>query len=137
LLSHYADRPRDGLDDGELTDASHNGGISKDRRSRHGWGDLFKEFQPFRAQVIFEHHEASGIAAWFGQASDKSGADWIRNGHEHDWHGTGGFEYGWKARTASCQDDVRRERDQFRRIFAGDRRIASRPPGLDTHVVTF
>jgi hypothetical protein len=88
------------------------------------------------AQVIVKHHEASRIAARFSQTPDESGADWIRNDHRHDWHGTGRFEYDSSAHSSSCQNNVRCERNQFPRVLAGDRRIASRPSGLDTHVVT-
>src|SRR5262249_28072836 len=132
-----ANRTRHGLDDGELTDARSLGRIPKNSRSCHVRRDPFKEFQPFRAQIIFEHHEASGIAAWLREALDISSADWIRNDYEHDRYGAGCLQYGCNARIAGRQDNVRCKSDQFRRVFAGDGGITSGPADLDAHVTTF
>ena len=68
----HADRPRHGLDDGELADPGDCGGIAKNRCSRHARRDLFKQLQPFCAQIVFEHQKASGIAARPRQTFDEA-----------------------------------------------------------------
>src|SRR5215471_6102566 len=50
----HANRPRHGLDDGELADAGDCRGIAKDCRSRYTRRNLFEQFQPFCAQIVFE-----------------------------------------------------------------------------------
>ena len=94
------------------------GGIPKDRRSRHARRDLLEQLQPFPAQAVFELHKAGGVAARPRQAIDEAGADRIGDDREHDRHGAGRLQQRRHGRGASGQDDVRRERDQFRRVFA-------------------
>ena len=53
---------------------------------------------------------------------------------EHDRHGAGRLQQRPHGRAASGQDDVRRERDQFRRVFANVVGIARGPAGVDPHV---
>src|SRR5262249_23673357 len=48
--------------------------------------------------------------------------------------GTGGLQDGRRSRVATGQDDIRRERDQFHRVFAQTVGIAGRPAGLDLHI---
>ena len=62
--------------------------------------------------------KSGGVATRPRQALDEAGADRIDDIHEHDRHGAGRLQQRRHGRAAGCQDDVRRERDQFRRIFA-------------------
>ena len=54
--------------------------------------------------------------------------------HEHDRHGAGRLLQRRHDRAASGQDDVRRERDQFRRVSADAFGIARAPAIVDPHV---
>ena len=71
--------------------------------------------------------EAGGVAAWPRQALDEAGADRIDDTAEHDRHGAGRLQQRRHSRGASGQDDVRRERDQFRRVSANALGIARGP----------
>jgi len=82
----HSDRRRRGLDDGELADPGGKGRIAQHRRARDTGRDLLEQFQPLRAQPVFELHEAGGVAARLGQALDEAGANWIRHDHEYGRH---------------------------------------------------
>ena len=58
---------------------------------------------------------------------DEAGADRIGDLHEHDRHGAGRLQQRPHDRAAGGQDDVRRERDQFRRVSANTLGIAPAP----------
>jgi hypothetical protein len=49
---------------------------------------------------------------------DEAGADWIGDDWEHDRHGAGRLQQRPHGRSAMGQDDVGRERGQFRRVSA-------------------
>ena len=109
-------------------------GIAKDRHSRHAWRDLLEQFEPFPAHAVFELRKAGGVAARPRQAVDEAGGDRI----DDDAANTIGT-----VRVACSngptvevpgQDDVRRERDQFRRVFANGVGIARGPAIVDPHV---
>jgi tripartite-type tricarboxylate transporter receptor subunit TctC len=68
------------------------------------------------------------------QAIDETGADWIGDGREHDRHGAGCLQQRGQGRIASSEDDVRRERGQFRRIFANAVGFARAPAIFHPHV---
>ena len=109
----------------KLADAGGECGIPKDRRARHARRDLLEQFQPFAAQAVFELRETGGVAARPRQAVDEAGADRI-----DDMANTIGTvrvacSNAANGRRAMSQDDVRRERDQFRRALL---RIASASP---------
>ena len=123
----HAERRRHGLDDGELADPGGCGRVPKDRRARHARRDLLEQLQPFSRQAVFELHEAGGVAARPRQAIDEAGADRIGDDREHDRHGAGRLQQRPHGRGASGQDDVRRERDQFRRVSANVVGIAGAP----------
>src|SRR5215471_12236064 len=73
------------LGSGPLTDPSADGGVANNGYSCHGRYDLFKQFQPFRADPIIKQREARGIAARPSQAVDKTCTNRIRHMHEDDW----------------------------------------------------
>ena len=77
--------------------------------------------------VIFEQDEAGRVAARPRQAVDEAGADRIGDNHEHDRHSAGRLQQRPYGRAAMGQDDVRRERDQFRRVSANALGVARRP----------
>ena len=130
----HADRRRHILDDGELADPGGYGGISKDGHARHARRDLFEQLQPFRAQTIFELHEAGGVAARPRQAVDEAGADRIGDDPRTQSARCGSPVATVPRRRAAGHDDVRRERDQFRRVFANVVGIACGPARVDPHV---
>src|SRR5262249_48922752 len=102
--------------------------------SLHAWRDLLQELQPFPAQTVFVIHEASGVAAGSGQAIDEAGADRIGDAREHDRQRAGDTLQGGYAQGAACQDDIRRERNQFRRVSALAVDIVRAPAGVDPHI---
>ena len=104
-------------------------GIPKDRRSRHARRDLLEQLQPFPAHAVFESHETGGVAARPRQAVDEAGADRIGDDREHDRHGAGRLQQRPHGRGAMGQDDVGRERGQFRRVSANVGGIGSWPSG--------
>ena len=110
------------------------GGIPKDRHSRHARRDLLEQLQPFPADAVFEMHEPGGVAARPRQALDEAGADRIGDDREHDRHGAGRLQQRPHGRGAMGQDDVRRERGQFRRVSANLGGIGRGPAGVDAHV---
>jgi hypothetical protein len=55
------------LDCGKLANSGSNSRITQNRRSRHAWRDLLEQFEPFRADGIFDgppHGRASGVLAF-------------------------------------------------------------------------
>jgi len=81
------------------------------RNPRHAGRDLLEQFQPFRADAVFEQDEPGGIAAWPRQAIDEASADRIGGVREHDGHGAGYRQQCRHGRARRGQDDVRRQRD--------------------------
>src|SRR5262245_7807248 len=130
----YPDRWRGGLNDGELADPGRQIGIAKHRRPRHIGRDLLEQLQPFRAQLVFELHEAGCVAAGPRQAVDEATTDRVGDIHEHDRHGGRRLHQLRQARSAGGEDDVRRERDQFQPVSAKEFGIARAPTILDPHV---
>ena len=61
-------------------------------------------------------------------------ADRIGDLHEHDWHGARRLLERRHGRAARAQDDVWRERDQFRRIRANALDIGPAPAKVDPDV---
>src|SRR5262245_8757008 len=69
-----------------------------------------------------------------GQAVDEASADRITDDREHDRHCAGCLQQWPHGRGARGQDDVRCERDQFRRVSTSAVGIASAPAIVDPHV---
>ena len=109
-------------------------GIPKDRHPRHARRDLLEQLQPFAADAVFELREPGDVAARPRQARDEAGADRIDDLHEHDRHGAGRLLQRRHDRDAAGQDDVRRERDQFRRVSCECARDRRSPAVVDPHV---
>ena len=93
-----------------------------------------KQLQPFPAHAVFGSHEAGGIAARSRQAVDEAGADRIAGDWEHDRDGAGRLQQRPHGPGAVGQDDVRRERGQFRRVSANFGGTGCGPAGIDPHV---
>ena len=110
------------------------GGTLKHRNTRHARHDLLEQLQPFPAQAEFERHESGGVAARPRQAVDEAGAHWIDDDREHDRHGASRLEQRPHGRGALGQNDIRRERDQFRRVSAKVDGTGSGPARVDPHV---
>ena len=109
-------------------------GSRNDRRPRYTRGDLLEQLKPFAAKAVFEQDEASGVAARPRQTVDHAGADRIDEAREHDRDAAGRLQQRRRRRRATGQDNVRRKRDQFRRILANVLSIAPAPADLDPHV---
>ena len=108
--------------------------IPKDDRPRHAGRDLFEQLQPFPAHPVFEHRKPGRVAARPRQARDKAGADWVGDIHEHHGHGMSRLLQRHHARSGIGQDNVGRERNQFRRISAKAAGIVRGPAVVDPHV---
>jgi hypothetical protein len=61
--------------------------VPKDRRKLQQGHDLFEQLEPFRAQAVFEHREAGGVAARPHQTFNEARADWVDEIHEHNRDG--------------------------------------------------
>src|SRR5262245_46871359 len=129
-----AERRRGRLDRAELAGPGGYTGVSHDSYSRHTRCDLLEQLQPFAGQAVFVIEKTSNIAARSRQALDEACADGIGDIHEHDRHGAGRALQLSRGRGATGQDNVRRERDQFRRESANAVGIARTPAILDPHV---
>src|SRR5262249_10089190 len=125
---------RDSLDCAEYYSSRRNIGVSQYSCSHHARRDLLQELQPFPAQTVFIIHESSGVAAGPGQAIDEAGADWIGDAREHDRQRAADTLQGGYAQGAAGQDDIRRERNQFRRVSALAVSIVRAPAGVDPHI---
>src|SRR5437016_5113697 len=68
------------------------------------------------------------------QAIDEPGTDRIGDLNKHDWDRARRLQKGRHGCGARGQDDVRRERDQFRRVFAHVVGIARAPTIIDPNV---
>src|SRR5262249_3173856 len=97
-----------------------------------GW-DLFEQVQPFRAQTVFEHYKASGVAAGLSQAFYKPRADGVGHAHKYDRHGSGCLQYSC-SRAPARYNDVWCKRGQFGRCASNGARIASTPASVDLQV---
>ena len=126
----HPERRRHGLDGAELADPGGYGGIPKDCRSRHAWRDLLEQLQPFSARCCIRtvmkpvalppgRARLSTKPAPTGSATIANTIGTVRVACSNGRHGRG----------ARGQDDVRRERDQFRRVSANARRHRRAPSG--------
>jgi hypothetical protein len=95
---------------------------------------MLEQLQPFPAHAVFDSHETGGVAARPRHAVDEAGADRIADDREHDWHRAGFPQQRPHGRAAIGQDDVRRERGQFRRVPANVVGIGRGPAGVYPHV---
>jgi hypothetical protein len=82
----HPERRRHGLDNCELTNPGGDGGIPKDRYTRHVWRGLLEQFKPFPGQIVFEEDETGDIAARARQAINEAGSDRVGDIHEHNRH---------------------------------------------------
>ena len=96
--------------------------------------DLLEQLQPFRTDSKFEDGKARRVTARMRQAVDVAGAHRIGDEDEHNRHGTGQLLQRSHSCAASGQDNVRRERYQFLRVFADVIGIAGAPAAVDPHV---
>src|SRR4029079_15599897 len=75
---------RSRLNCGELADTGGCSGISGDPDTRQARRNLLKQFEPFRANFVFENRETGHVAAGLRLARNKAGTDWIGNLREYD-----------------------------------------------------
>ena len=94
------------------------GKIAKHCYPRHARRDLFEQLQPFRAEAKFVRGKTGGVPARSRQARDHAASDWVADHREHDGHGAGRLLQCLNAWGGRGQNDVRRERHQFRGIFS-------------------
>ena len=97
--------------------------------------NLFEQLQPFPAHAVFGIREAGRIAARSRQALGKAAADGVGDPREHDRHGACRPQH-ILGRAADDEDDVGRERGQFRRMLTHALVIACAISILDRYVVS-
>jgi len=73
-------------------------------------------------------------AAWFCETINKAGADRIRHNRKHNRNCAGRVQQRRHATGTDSQDDIRRKRDQFRRVFANAPGVALTPPYVEPHI---
>src|SRR5262249_38385116 len=133
--THLHPQQRSGaLDCRELANSDGQIGITNNSRSPHARRDLLQQLKPFDAEAVFEIDEAGGITAWPSETRDETGAHRIGNIHEHDWDGAGRPKQRTHGRSASGQDDIRRQLDQLRHISANTIEIADGPAVVYLHI---
>jgi hypothetical protein len=89
---------------------------------------------PFRAQTVFELHKAGGVPARPRQAIDETRTDWIGDHREYNRHGAGHLQQRTDGHAPSGENNIRRKRRQFRRVFANEVGISRAPSVIDPHV---
>ena len=104
-----------------------NGRVAKDCYACHARRDFLEQLQPFSTDAVFELDKSGRVAARARQAGDEAGADRIGNKHEYDRHRAGCLQQRCHAGSASCQYDIRSERDQFGGVTADAVGIARSP----------
>ena len=133
----HPERRRHGLDGAELADAGGDGRIANDCRSGHFRCDFFEQLKPFPAQAVLELAKSGNNATRPSEASDEARADRINNQYKHDRQGAGGLKQRWQNGGASGQNNIRRERHQFRNVTWIARRIAAAPAIVDLQVASY
>src|SRR5262249_34711077 len=107
---------------------------SQDRNAGHARGELFEQFKPFHAEAEFAARETGNIPARLCQSCDKAGANRIGSGSEDDWHVLARLLKRLYGDIPTSQHCVRRERNQFGRIFAHAHGVAQWPTILDSYI---
>src|SRR5262249_4799785 len=102
--------------------------------SCHAWSDFFEQFEPFCAHAVFKGGKAGRVAARPRQSLDEAVTDRIGDLRENDRHAASRLLQCPYNRTASGQDDVRRECDQPRRVLPKQFNIACAPTSVDPNV---
>src|SRR5215468_5331178 len=108
--------------------------VANNRRAAHAGRNLLEQLEPFAAHAVYDARKSGRVAARPRQARDEAAADRIAGIHEHDREGTGFSVQRHQARGAADQNDVRGERDQFRRIFANPFGITGAPAILQPYI---
>src|SRR5262245_3343927 len=130
----HSERRRHGLNCAPEANSAGYRRVAKHCHARHAWRDLFQQLQPFRADAEFPRGKTGDVASWPRQAFDEAGPNRIGGPRKHDRHGASRLQQRRYDRAPRSQDDVRRERDQFRRVSAEEFGIARAPTILDPHV---
>ena len=132
----HPERRRHGLDGGKLTGSGAGARVGSRRTAtRVTFGAIcLSSSSLFPLMLYSDSHETGDVAAWSRQAVDEAGADRIADDREHDRHGAGRLQQRPHGRAAMGQDDVRRERGQFRRVSANFGGIGRGPADVDPHV---
>jgi len=89
---------------------------------------------PFVSHLGFEIGETGDVAARPGEGFDEAGADRFGDLHEHDRHGTRGLQQRPRGCTANSQEDVGRECNQLRRVFANALRVGRAPADVNASI---
>src|SRR5262249_17187453 len=82
----HAQSGRRGVNNAELGSAGGRCGIPKRGHTGYGRCDLLEQFQPFRADAVFEIHEPGDVAARPRKRLDKARADRIASDWEYNRH---------------------------------------------------
>src|ERR1700738_3343185 len=90
--------------------------------------------QQFPAHAEFESGKTSGVAAWPRQTCHEAAADRVDGSNEHDRHAATCLLQYPDNRPGRGHNHIRRERDQFCRVFAKAIEITRAPAIVDPHV---
>ena len=129
----HSDRRRHGLDCAELPAPAGCAGSRRTATRVTGGAISLSNSSHFPLMPYSNMNEPGGVAAGPRQALDETAPTGSVT-CEHDRHGAGRLQQGRHGCGARGQDDVRRERDQFRRVFTHAVGIASAPAIIDPNI---
>ena len=98
---------------------------------------LLEEIDPFSAETEFVVHEACNVAPWPGQAIEDARTDRIAHPRKHDRHRARELLDCHRPWCARGEDDIRRQREQFRRVGARGLGVALIPSIVDPRIAAF
>ena len=87
--------------------------VAKNCHSGHARRDLLEQFQPLRADAVFENDEPGRVASGPRQTPNDAGTDRVSDIHEYDGHRARRLLYCKNSRRRVHQDDIRRKCHQF------------------------
>jgi hypothetical protein len=110
--------------------------IEDKRDSSDAGRDLLEKLEPFSAHADFEIRESGHVAAWSCQIRHYAAGDWIKHEREYDRYRAGRLLQRARGRRAVCEQQVRRERDQFRSLRVEGLAVSDRVAIIDVEVAT-
>src|SRR5262249_52488767 len=129
-----AERWSHSLDRGKPSGAGRHGRIADDGDPTYARRDLLEKLEPLPAHAEFRRGETRGVPARPRETLHPAAADRIDGRDEHDWHSAAHLLQRANDRARGGNDDIRRECDQFRRVFAEAIQIARTPAVFDAHI---
>jgi hypothetical protein len=97
---------------------------------------MIEQLHPFPAECVLEHEKTGGVSARPRQAFDKTYGDWVDHVDENDRDSPGCLLRSRQRQAATRDYHVRRQGDQFGRVFAYVICIARAPTVINSQVAT-